>query len=73
MKPQKLPGESSFTALFTDDKRLAALKEDLICVSRHRTRGVPDRRYLDLADQMLHQGERRGVRPSIEIDPVVIP
>jgi len=63
------PG-NPFTALVTDDEKLRTMQEDLICLSRHRTREVPDGRYLDLADQLLHQGKHERARRSIEIDPV---
>ena len=53
-----------FTALLTNDEKLSTIQEDLICVSRHKTRGVPDGRYLDLADQLLHQGKHEHTHPS---------
>lgn len=44
-----------FSALLSDNEKLRNIREDLVSMTRHRTRGVPDGRYLDLADQLLHQ------------------
>jgi len=57
------PG-NPFTALLTDDEKLRTMHADILCLGRHKTRGVPDDRYLDLADQLLHQGKHG--RASIE-------
>lgn len=66
------PG-NPFTALLTDDEKLRTMHEDILCLGHHKTRGVPDDRYLDLADQLLRQ-EKHG-RASIEtrIDPICRP
>jgi hypothetical protein len=63
------PGDP-FTALLSDDEKLRTMREDILCLGRHKTRGVPDDRYLDLADQLLRQ-EKHG-RASIEtrLDPI---
>jgi hypothetical protein len=63
------PG-NPFTALHTDDEKLRTMHEDLICLGRHKTRGVPDDRYLDLADQLLRQGKHERASIATQIDPI---
>ena len=46
-----------FTALLAQDGKLRNIQEDIDAMSRHTTHGVPDERYLDLADELLHQGK----------------
>jgi hypothetical protein len=51
-----------FTELLTDEEKLSNVQDDLTAMSAHRTRGIPDGRYLDLADQWLYHGNRERER-----------
>jgi hypothetical protein len=51
-----------FTELLTDNEKLRNVQEDLTSMSGHRTRGIPDGRYLDLADQLLYHDKRERER-----------